>query len=129
MNMYFSIYELKRLADIGSIAIDRKMPLEAENIFNAIIPFCPPKSNGPLIGLAMARYAQGDVEKAISILRDQALQEDPLCADSNVHLAMILRSLDRKEESDECLGIAKSCRIDDALSGLIEKIERGRFDE
>lgn len=128
MAMELTLGELKRLADIGGSALNQKMAAEAESIFKAIIPFCPPNSNGPVIGLAMAKYGQGDVDGSISLLRDNALKENPECADSNIHLALILRSAGRHEESDKCLNAVRNMSLDNALAEIVGKIERGRFD-
>lgn len=127
-NEILSIDELRYLAGIGGSALKAKMPEAAGNICSAIIPFCPSNSNGPIIGLAMAKFGQSQCDDAIALLKDHALVNDPMCADSHAHLALILRATGEREESEQYLSVAIEQCVDDALSELIEKIERGLFD-
>jgi hypothetical protein len=122
-----SVEELKFLADIASEATKNGKPAEAESIFSAILPFCPPPSNGPLVGLAMARLAQGYPEDSITIMTEQALKAVPDCAFTNAHLALVYSCIGDDHESEKCLGLAYQNGDDPETNEFLKKIESGRF--
>lgn len=125
--MILRIEHLKLLSTIAGSAIRIGKVAVAKQIFEALLPFCPKPSNGPLIGLAMANHALGDSEAAIDILREKALVDVPDCGATLVHLALIYSSAGFQYESDIISRKSRSIIVDPELIELLDKVDRGRF--
>lgn len=96
---------LQTLYQIGISGIYQDCLGESETIFEGLRAVRP-KSEVPLLGLALTRFAQVKVKDAIHILMDDALELNPDNYVIRAYLAMILKRTGMESQAkDLCDGI------------------------
>jgi len=123
----FDIDDLMMMASIGAKNLEMQKGGEAQSIFELLSVFCPEPSSGPQIGLAMAKFTQGDVHEAISILCN-LLKKYPDSADTYAHLALINSSLGNTQLASDQVELAIKYQKGDHLENIISKVDSRYFE-
>jgi predicted Zn-dependent protease len=96
---------LQMLMEIGYVAIGRGFQEQAEKIFTGIAA-ARPRSELPLIGLAVTHLNFGDFAGASRILLEQALVANPNSGLAKCFLAVSMRALGANNEANWLAGEA-----------------------
>ncbi len=88
----------KILIMIGFLSASAGLSEDSEQIFKSLKTMRP-DSEYPLIGVAVSKMTAGNLEAAVEILRDQALQKKPDSDIAKAFLALAYTHLKRSEET------------------------------
>lgn len=107
---------LQTLYQIGISGIYQDCLGESETIFEGLRAVRP-KSEVPLLGLALTRFAQVRAQDAIQILMDDALEINPDNYVIRAYLAMMLKRVGINDQAEElCEGIIKDNKDEAAVA-------------